>query len=60
MTKVKVSITLDRTLAEQIDQYLRELVIEAAKSGKPIPKQSNIYEEIVKKGWENLKKEKRK
>jgi len=31
-----------------------------AKSGKPIPKQSNVYEEMVRKGWEVVKKEIRK
>jgi len=29
--------------------------MEAAKSAKPIPKQSNVYEEIVGKGWEVVK-----
>lgn len=43
-------------VAKQIDDYLREQVGEAAKSGKPIPKQSNVYEEIVKKGWESVKR----
>lgn len=56
MPKVKVSFTLDDEVAKEIDKYLRELVGEAAKSGKPIPKQSNVYEEIVKKGWEVVKK----
>lgn len=60
MVKVKVSITLDEELAKEIDGYLRELVVEAAKSGKPIPKQSNIYEEIVNKGWETIKKNRKK
>jgi hypothetical protein len=33
-----------------------ELMSDAAQSGKPIPKQSNVYEEIVKKGWGQVKK----
>lgn len=56
MAKVKVSFTLDEEVAREIDGYLRELLGEAAKSGKPIPKQSNVYEEIVKKGWEAVKR----
>lgn len=56
MAKVKVSFTLDEGLAKEIDRYLRELVTDAAKSGRPIPKQSNIYEEIVRKGWEVVKR----
>ena len=56
MAKVKVSFTLDEEVAKETDRYLRELVGEAAKSGRPIPKQSNVYEEIVRKGWEQIKK----
>jgi len=51
-----VSFTLDEEVAKEIDGYLRELVSGAAKSGKPIPKQSNVYEEIVKRGWSEVKK----
>jgi len=57
MVKVKVSITVDQELAKEIDSYLREMVVDAAKSGNPIPKQSNVYERIVKKGWEAVKRE---
>jgi hypothetical protein len=56
LAKVKVSFTIGEQVAKEIDGYLRELVTEAAKSGKPIPKQSNVYEEIVKKGWESVKR----
>ena len=51
-----MSFTLDEEVAKEIDGYLRELVSGAAKSGKPIPKQSNVYEEIVKRGWSEVKK----
>lgn len=59
MTKVRISFTLDEETAKEIDVYLREVVTEAAKSGKPMPRQSNIYEAIVKKGWESLKRAKK-
>ena len=59
MTKAKVSVTIDGGLAKEIDVYLRKLVVEAAKSGKPIPKQSNVYEEIVRRGWEAIRKERK-
>jgi len=59
LTKVNVSFTLDEAIAEEIDGYLRELVGEAAKSGKPIPKQSSVCEEVVKKGWESVKRSRR-
>jgi len=56
LPKVKVSITLDETLYKEIDSYIRKLVAESAKAGKPIPKVSNVYEEIVSRGWEVIKK----
>ena len=59
MTKAKISVTIDKDLADEIDTYHRKLVVEAAKSGKSIPRQSNVYEEIVRRGWEVLKKEKK-
>ena len=33
------------------------LAMETAKSSEPIPKQSNVYEEIVRKGRDVVKKE---
>ena len=33
-----------------------ELVSDAARLGKPIPKQSNVHEEIVKREWESVKR----
>ena len=60
MPKAKISVTIDKDLADEIDTYHRKLVVDAAKSGKPIPKQSNVYEEIVRKGWDTMKNDKRK
>lgn len=59
MAKAKISVTIDETLAKEIDSYHRRLVVEAAKSGQHIPKPSNVYEEIVRKGWEAMKKERK-
>lgn len=56
MPKAKVSVTIDKGLADEVDVYYRKLVAEAAKSGKPIPKISNVYEEIIQKGWETVKR----
>jgi len=36
------------------------LIKKAAESGERISKQSNVYEEIVRKGWEVVKKERKK
>jgi len=57
---VKVSVTIDEKLGREIDDYLRQLVKKAASSGEKIPKQSNVYEEIIRKGWEVVRKENRK
>jgi metal-responsive CopG/Arc/MetJ family transcriptional regulator len=51
MAKTEVSITIDEELAKEIDDYMRKLVKKAADSGERILKQSNVYEEIVRKGW---------
>ena len=59
MPKAKISVTIDKEIADEIDAYHRKLVVEAAKSGKPIPKQSNVYDEIVRKGWDTMKKRKK-
>ncbi len=57
MPKAKISVTIDGSLTKEIDIYFRKLVADAAKSGKPIPKISNVYEEIVRRGWEAMKKQ---
>lgn len=59
MSKAKVSVTINKELADDIDAYFRKLVAEAARSGRPIPKISNVYEEVVAKGWEAVKKDKK-
>jgi hypothetical protein len=56
MPKTKISVTVEAGLAEEIDEYFRKLVKQAATSGNDIPKISNIYEDIIKKGWEAIKK----
>ena len=57
---INEAISIDGSLAKEIDSYFRKLVADAAKSGKPIPKISNVYEEVVTKEWELMKKEGRK
>lgn len=57
MPKYRASITIDSKIAKEIDEYYREKVKEAATQGDNIPKLSNVYEEIIAKGWEAVKKE---
>ena len=55
--KYRASITIDSRIAREIDDYYREKVKEAATQGENIPKLSNVYEEIIAKGWEIIRKE---
>ncbi|MHB8546788.1 MAG: hypothetical protein ACYDAJ_08490 [Nitrosotalea sp.] len=52
MTKTRISITIDDKTAKAIELYYREKVKVAAEKGEAIPKLSNIYEEIIEKGWD--------
>lgn len=53
MAKTRISITIDGKVAKAIENYYREKVKIAAEKGETIPKLSNIYEEIIEKGWES-------
>ncbi len=39
-------------MAKSIELYYREKIKSAVDKGEAIPKLSNIYEEIIEKGWE--------
>jgi len=52
LTKTRISITIDDKTAKAIELYYREKVKVAAEKGEAIPKLSNIYEEIIEKGWD--------
>ncbi|HEU5488419.1 MAG TPA: hypothetical protein VFV16_06305 [Candidatus Nitrosotalea sp.] len=52
MAKTRISITIDDQTAKAIELYYREKVKSAAEKGEAIPKLSNIYEEIIEKGWD--------
>ena len=51
MAKTRISITIDDKTAKSIDIYYREKVKVAVEKGEAIPKLSNIYEEIIERGW---------
>ena len=53
LAKSRVSITIDGKMAQAIENYYREKVKVAAEKGEVIPKLSNIYEEIIERGWES-------
>ncbi len=52
MAKTRISITIDDKTAKAIELYYREKVKSAAEKGEAIPKLSNVYEEIIEKGWD--------
>ena len=52
MPKSRISITIDGKVAKAIENYYREKERIAAEKGEAIPKLSNIYEEIIERGWE--------
>lgn len=58
MAKTRISITIDDNTAKAIELYYREKVKVAAEKGETIPKLSNIYEEIIERGWEKSTKKK--
>jgi len=51
LAKTRISITIDDKTAKDIELYYRDMVKDAVDKGQPIPKLSNIYEEIIEKGW---------
>lgn len=53
MAKTRVSITIDSKIAKSIENYYRERVKSAVEKGETIPRLSNIYEEILERGWES-------
>jgi hypothetical protein len=53
LAKTRISITIDDQIAKSIEIYYREKVKIAVEKGEAIPKLSNIYEEIIEKGWES-------
>ncbi|MDE1768928.1 MAG: hypothetical protein KGI28_00045 [Thaumarchaeota archaeon] len=58
MAKTRISITIDDDIAKAIEMYYRDKVKAAVDKGEPIPKLSNIYEEIIEKGWDKYPKKK--
>jgi hypothetical protein len=52
LAKTRISITIDGKIAKAIEIYYREKVKVAAEKGETIPKLSNIYEEIIERGWD--------
>jgi hypothetical protein len=53
LAKTRISITIDDDTAKAIELYYRDKVKAAIEKGESIPKLSNIYEEIIERGWDS-------
>ena len=52
MTRVRVSLTIDKKLAEKIDKQYRKRLAEALNKNEPLlPKLSHEYEFLLIEGW---------
>ena len=59
MPKKKVFSVIDQKVADEIDDYYKELVTKALKERRKIPKISNVYEELINKGWDSVQRERK-
>lgn len=53
--KVRVSISIDEELAKEIKQYRRK-IIKSLPDDADEPNLSNVYEDVLKRGWRTTKK----
>jgi len=53
--RIKIGITIREELAKEIEDFYRQLIMEALRSKEKIPKLSHLYEEIIEMGWEAKK-----
>ncbi len=57
MTKIRVAGTVDVTVAAEFDLTVRELQRKARKANVPIPTQSDLLQEVIKKGLWQIRKQ---
>lgn len=57
--KQRISLTVDQDLFEELQDHYRKIVQEKARNKQRIPKMANVYEDILKAGWNIVKKQKR-
>lgn len=52
MPKVRVSIAVEKDLADEINRYWRKIVRKALDDNKDdMPKRSNVYEALIAEAW---------
>ena len=51
VSKIRVSITVEREVYEAVQKYFRKRVQEALDNGETLPKQARIFGELCEGGW---------
>jgi len=52
LAKIRITLTIDEKLAGEIDQLYRKRLKEALnKDEEKLPKQSTLYEDVLREGW---------
>ncbi len=58
MTRVRVAGTVDAAVAVDFDHAVKEFQRQAEKTNAPIPTQSDLLQEVIKKGLMQIRKQK--
>jgi hypothetical protein len=57
MTRIRVSGTVDAAVAVDFDLTVKEFQRQAEKANAPIPTQSDLLQEVIKKGLWQIRKQ---
>jgi hypothetical protein len=58
MTRIRVAGTVDAAVAVDFDNAVKEFQRQAEKAKAPIPTQSDLLQEVIKKGLWQIRKQK--
>ena len=58
MTRIRVAGTVDAAVAVDFDLTVKEFQRQAEKAKAPIPTQSDLLQEVIKKGLTQIRKQK--
>jgi hypothetical protein len=57
LPKVRISITIEKQLADEIEKHYRSMLKKALdQNAEHLPKLANLYEQLVLEAWEKKKK----
>jgi len=57
MTRIRVAGTVDSAVAVDFDHAVKEFQRQAEKANAPIPTQSDLLQEVIKKGLVQIRKQ---